>query len=107
MKIIINKLMLLFLLSFVLLFSFINKTEAKSDDLDRIDSYVITVDPNFTDGSLDIRIDITWTVLNDTSEGPLSWVKIGIPNFHAENITALTSTIRKIKYSSDNRKCSG
>lgn len=102
MKRIINKLMLTFILAFILLFSFINnKIEAKSSDLDRIDSYIITVDPNFKDGSLDIKIDISWTVLNDTSEGPLEWVKIGIPNYHAENIMALTNNIKKIKYYSD------
>ena len=77
-----------------------NKTYAKGD-LDRIDEYVVTVDPDFKDGSLNIKIDIKWTVLDDFSEGPLEWVKIGIPNYHAENIEALSSNIKKIKYYSD------
>ena len=78
-----------------------NISASAKGDLDRINSYVITVDPNFNDGSLDIRIDIKWKVLDSDSEGPLTWVKIGVPNFHVENITPLTSNIKKAKYMSD------
>ena len=66
-------------------------------DLDRITNYVITVDPRMNDGTLDITYEITWKVLDSTSEGPLSWVKIGTPNENFDNPTALTSNIKKIK----------
>ena len=69
--------------------------------MDRIDKYVITVDPNFSDGSLDINIDITWTVLDSSTEGPLEWVKIGVPNYHVENIKKNTSNIKDAYYYSD------
>ena len=92
----------LFILIFVIIisyFSFIN-ISAKGD-LDRINNYEIIVDPNFDDGSLDIKINITWTVLDSDSEGPLEWVKIGVPNWHATNINGLSNNIKKIEYYSD------
>lgn len=86
----------------VIIAGYFSFTSVKANtDLDRIDEYIITVDPNFDDGSLNIRIDIKWTVLDSDSEGPLTWVKIGVPNYHVENITPLTSNIKKIKYYSD------
>jgi hypothetical protein len=103
MKKILNKITILFL-AFLFIFSLFisqNKINAKTSDLDRINSYIITVDPNFDDGSLNIQIDISWKVLDSTSEGPLTWVKIGVPNYHVENIKALTDNIKKIKYMSD------
>ncbi len=93
------KFVILLLIIFAGFFSF-GSISAKRD-IDRINDYVITVDPNFDDGSLDIRIDIKWTVLDSDSEGPLTWVKIGVPNYHVENIKPLTSNINKIKYYSD------
>jgi hypothetical protein len=39
--------------------------------------------------------------LDDTSEGPLEWVKIGNPNKHVDQITALSNNIKNIKYISD------
>ena len=103
MKKIINKLTLLalaFLFVFSLFISF-NKTNAKENDLDRINEYFITVDPNFDDGSLNIRIDIKWKVLDSSSEGPLTWVKIGVANYHVDNLVAITDNIKRIKYMSD------
>ena len=101
MKRIINKVFLLIILSIFLVSLFNKNTNAKTADLDRIDEYIVTVDPDFNDGSLNIRIDVKWTVLNSTSEGPLTWVKIGIPNYHASNIKKLTPNIKKAKYYSD------
>ena len=69
-------------------------------DLDRIHLYDITVDPDFNDGTLDISIHIIWEVLDSSSEGPLEWVKIGIPNYHTE-IKTKSDNISKIKYSHD------
>ena len=74
--------------------SFSNKSYAA--DLDRIENYVVTVDPRMNDGSLDIKYEITWKVLDSTTEGPLTWVKIGTPNENFDTPTALTNNIRKI-----------
>lgn len=65
-------------------------------DLDRIINYVVTVDPRMDDGTLDIIYEITWKVLDSTSEGPLTWVKIGTPNSAFTNPTALSQNIEKI-----------
>ena len=99
MKRIIKIILVIFI--FFASFSIFNINSKAKGDLDRIDNYVVTVDPNFEDGSLNIKFDIAWTVLDSKSEGPLEWVKIGIPNYHALNIVPLTSNIKKIKYYSD------
>lgn len=65
--------------------------------LDEIKSYVVTVDVR-RDGTMDIRYHVDWQVLDDTSEGPLTWVKIGIANSHADSIEAISPNIRKIGY---------
>lgn len=69
--------------------------------LDRIDLYEIKIDPN-DDGTLNMEFNIKWTVLDSFSEGPLEWVKIGIPNKYVSNIKALSATIDEIEYYSDN-----
>ncbi len=47
--------------------------------LDEIQS--ITIDAQTTaDGVVTLRYEIAWKVLDSTSEGPLSWVQIGVPN---------------------------
>lgn len=69
-------------------------------DLDIINDYSITVDPRL-DGTLDISYNIKWEVLDSTSEGPLTWVKIGIPNSHVDSIRATSSNIKSIRYYSD------
>ena len=70
---------------------------AVENPLDEIQNYTIQVDMR-NDGTMDIKYRLEWTVLDDTSEGPLSWVKVGIPNKNVDEITALTSNIDKIKY---------
>lgn len=71
-----------------------------SSYLDRIDKYEITIDPN-KDGTLDMEFNIRWTVLDSKTEGPLTWIKIGIPNKYVANIQGTTSNIEKISYYSD------
>ncbi len=71
-----------------------------AEALDEIKSYVITVDMR-QDGTMDIKYHLDWTVLNDTAEGPLTWVKIGIPNKHVDDIKALSANIYNIAYHSD------
>jgi hypothetical protein len=75
-------------------------TAQAATPLDEIESYVVTVDMR-QDGTMDIRYDITWRVLNDTQEGPLTWVKIGIPNRHVDDMQSLSPTISDICYLDD------
>lgn len=73
---------------------FTNKNYAV--DLDEIENYVITVDPRMNDGSLDITYEITWKVLDSTTEGPLTWVEIGTANPNFDSLQARTKNIKKI-----------
>ena len=87
-------------LFFIILFLLIpNLCMAK--DLDRINEYNITVDPR-NNGSLDIVYNIKWEVLDSDSEGPLEWVKIGIPNSSVDNVKAVSKNIKSAKYYNDN-----
>ena len=88
---------LLFILVFILLIP--NLSFAK--DLDRINEYNITVDPR-KNGTLDMVYAIKWEVLDSDSEGPLEWVKIGIPNSHVDSIKAISNNIKSAKYYEDN-----
>ncbi|MBO4785002.1 MAG: zinc ribbon domain-containing protein [Lachnospiraceae bacterium] len=67
-------------------------------DLDEILNYTIWVDVN-EDATLYMRYHIKWKVLDSESEGPLTWVKIGIPNQHCTDIKANSDCIKKIAYS--------
>ena len=67
-------------------------------DLDEIVNYTITVDVN-DDATLNMVYHIEWKVLDSTSDGPLTWVKIGIPNDHYLSMEALSGTIKSISYS--------
>ena len=72
-----------------------------SEPLDEIQNYIITVNMR-PDGTMDIRYHVEWKVLDDKKEGPLSWVKIGNPNYHVDEIKALSDNIKDISYLSDN-----
>ena len=88
--------------SFVIfLFLIILSNICMAKDLDKINKYYITVDPR-NDGSLDMTYYFEWKVLDSTSEGPLEWVKIGIPNSNVDMIKALSDNIKSIKYYEDN-----
>ena len=69
---------------------------ADEGDLDEISRYDLTVTPQ-DDGTLAITAAVDWKVLDSTSEGPLSWVQIGIPNEKATDVKALTGTISQIE----------
>ncbi|MBR3636321.1 MAG: hypothetical protein IKN45_00230, partial [Lachnospiraceae bacterium] len=75
-------------------------------DLDEILNYVITVDVN-EDATLHMLYHIDWKVLNDTSEGPLTWICIGVPNTHCKKVKKLSSTIKSIKYTNSYEQKSG
>ncbi len=93
------KVLLSIVLVFVLSFYFlqVKKVEAISD-LDLIEKYDITIEPDFHDGSLKISVELIWHVLDDKTEGPLTWIKVGVPNCHVEALKAVTSNIKGIKY---------
>ena len=71
---------------------------AEAADLDEILLYEITVDVN-EDATLRMVYHIDWKVLDSDSEGPLSWVEIGIPNRHTLSMTGLSGAVRKISES--------
>ncbi len=85
-------------LALALLICIMPSLSAQADTkLDEIETYNITVDMQ-NDASMDITYHIDWKVLDDTSDGPLSWVKVGIPNHYVDTITALSSNIASIYY---------
>lgn len=85
-----------FILLFASIFFIIFCSKSFATDLDEILDYQIIVDPRMTDGSLDITYQITWKVLDSTTEGPLEWIQIGTPNSSFNNPKALTSNIKSI-----------
>jgi len=96
-----RKIFIVFLL-FIALFILINiNNKTYATELDKIENYTITIDPNMNDGSLDITYEIKWKVLDSVTEGPLTWVKIGTPNSHFSNPTALTPNIKNISEGGD------
>lgn len=93
---------LVVLLALLLTFIFIPKTKAyKAAPLDYIEEFNIIVSPN-SDATLNFDYELKWKVLDDSSEGPLEWVKIGIPNKYISNINVIsTDTISKASYYND------
>lgn len=65
-------------------------------DLDVIESFIINATPR-EDATVDFSYQIKWKVLDSETAGPLTWVKIGIPNEHADSVKAITDNIRSIK----------
>lgn len=87
---------ILFILMFIFFTILAINTKSYATDLDRIVNYNVTVEPRMNDGTLDITYEITWKVLDSTTEGPLEWVQIGTPNENFDNITALSTNIKSI-----------
>ena len=87
----------------VLTFIFIPKSKAyTAKPLDYIEEFNIVVSTN-SDATLNFDYELKWKVLDDTTEGPLEWVKIGIPNKYISNINVIsTDTISKARYYNDN-----
>lgn len=82
---------------FLLVILFPNHVSAKP--LDEILNYEINVDVN-DDATLNINYHIDWMVLDSTSEGPLSWVKVGIPNSHYLSYESLSDNISSMSIKS-------
>lgn len=93
-----NKKILISFLFFLTLLLISNICMAK--DLDRINEYTITIDPR-SNGTLDMNYHLEWEVLDSETEGPLEWIKIGIPNANVSGITAISNNIKKISYYQD------
>ena len=74
----------------------ISATAITSSPLDEIENYQIQIDPR-TDGTLDMKYVIDWTVLDSTTEGKLEWIKVGCPNSHVDEIVGLTDNIDEIR----------
>lgn len=87
---------ILFILMFIFFIILAINTKSYAADLDRIVNYNVTVEPRMNDGTLDITYEITWKVLDSTTEGPLEWVQIGTPNENFDNIRSLSTNIRSI-----------
>lgn len=76
---------LAFLFALLIVFLPPSATETRAEasgsgNLDKILSYEVTVKPR-SDATLDITYRISWQVLDSTSQGPLSWVKIGVAQY--------------------------
>lgn len=68
-------------------------------DTDEILNYTIFIDVN-EDATLNINYHIDWKVLDSGSGvGPLTWMKIGIPNSHVIRTEGLSSTVDHINRS--------
>ena len=68
-------------------------------DTDEILNYTITVDVN-KDATLNLNYHIDWKVLDSGSGiGPLTWMKIGIPNSHVISTEGISSTVDHINRS--------
>lgn len=62
---------------------------------DEILNYYIVADVN-EDATVNFTYHIDWEVLESDSAGPLTWVKVGIPNRHNNSVLALSDTISDI-----------
>lgn len=86
-----------FLMLFVFIAILTIGSKCFATDLDEIVDYKVLVEPRMNDGSLDITYEITWKVLDSTTEGPLEWVQIGTPNSNFDNPTSLSKNIKSIE----------
>lgn len=93
------KICMVFALVLFCLFGQKERVMAYSDALDEIEDYEIKIKPA-SDGSLYMTYHIAWKVLDDESEGALTWVKIGIPNEYVEDVRPLSDSVKSAKYKS-------
>ncbi len=90
----------IFILVF-LLATGVSYVPAAAAPLDEIVDYEIDADIN-EDATVNLKYHIEWKVLDSDSEGPLSWVKVGVPNNHCSEPTGLTDNIKKIEFYTSN-----
>ena len=65
---------------------------AAEEHLDEIQNFTIDITVN-DDATLTMDYHVEWKVLDSESEGPLEWVRIGIPNYHYVSFTPCSDTI--------------
>lgn len=80
------------LLALSLVLALASPAALAAGNLDEITRYDVTVSLR-DDGSADLMFDIDWKVLDSSSEGPLEWVKIGVPNLNIDELTAYSDAI--------------
>lgn len=80
----------------VMIFAFGTNQVQASKPLDEIELYSITADV-CDDASVDLTYEIVWRVLDSTTEGPLEWVQIGLPNSHINSMEAISDNIESLK----------
>ena len=90
---------MVFALVLFCLFGQKERVMAYSDALYEIEDYEIKIKPA-SDGALYMTYHIAWKVLDDESEGALTWVKIGIPNEYVEDVRPLSDSVKSAKYKS-------
>ncbi len=87
---------ILFALLLTVVLCTVQSSSVSAKDLDEILNYTIQVDVK-DNAALELTYHIDWKVLDSDSEGPLSWVKVGVPNKnHVEGIEGLSDTISSI-----------
>ena len=77
------------MLAVLLLFVAALPAHADDGDMDEITHYTVTVDTR-ADGSADITYELDWNVIGGSLDEPLTWVRIGLPNSHNDNLVNLT-----------------
>lgn len=73
------------------------KSAYAASPTDEILNFTITVDVN-DDATLNLKYHLDWKVLESDGIGPMSWVKIGIPNIYFTEYEALSDNIREISH---------
>ena len=68
--------------------------------LDEILLYEITAEVN-GDATVTLTYHISWKVLDDKTDGPLEWVKIGIPNDRYVSMRSLSPAAETVRYYED------
>ena len=94
-------------LSIIFLFIFILMPRSKaysSHPLDEIKSFEIWANTR-SDGTVDFEYKIDWLVLDSSSEGGVTWVKIGVPNRYCNEITYSSTDIKKAYYDAIDGEC--
>ena len=81
---------------FLLTLLCVNVSAKTSSPLDEIQYYEVKIDPR-NDGTLDMHYTLVWKVLDDESEGPLEWIKVGNPNDHVDEIVGISENIDEIR----------
>ena len=92
-----KKIFIYIFLMFSILFTFQNNKISAKSDLDYIQNYTVTVTPR-EDGTLYISVYLKWQVLDSKSEGPLTWIKYGVPNCYVDEFSKDTNNIEKLSY---------